>query len=171
MIESLSLRLANHIKSVVPEHPASVAVMKHALAIGINMVLIVILTLTTAIMTGHMRETIVIMIVFAILRQMTGGYHLKSGVSCIVVSTVLLTALSFVTLDYTLTMASTGASMLLILLLAPAGIERQSKIPKRFYPALKWSSFVLVGLNLIVASPLIAVAVLAQSVTLIIVRR
>lgn len=171
MIESLSLRLATHIKSVVPEHPASVAKLKFSLAIGINMTFIIALTLLISVITGRIKEVIIIMLVFAVLRQMTGGFHLKTGMGCVYASTILLTVLSYISFDYTWTIGATVISMLLILLLAPAGIEKQSRIPENYYPALKWSSFILVGLNLIFASPLVAIAVFAQSLTLVIGRR
>ncbi|MEK3787527.1 accessory gene regulator ArgB-like protein [Paenibacillus sp. FSL K6-1230] len=171
MIESLSLRLANHIKSVVPEHPASVAKLKFSLAIGINMSFIIALTLLISVVTDRTKEVIIIMLAFAILRQMTGGFHLKTGMGCVYASTILMTVLSYISFDYIWTIGATVISMLLILLLAPAGIEKQSRIPQTYYPVLKWSSFVLVGVNLLVASPLIAIAVFAQSLTLVVGRR
>jgi accessory gene regulator B len=171
MIEPLALRMAQHIKSVVPDHPASVPVLKHALAVILNIGFITVATIIIALLTGKAREVFTIMIAFAFLRQMTGGIHLKSGMGCVVVSTLLFTGLSFITLDHKWTMIATGISMILILLFAPAGIEKQTRIPPKYFSVLKVVSLILVGFNLWFAAPFIAISVLAQALTLINVRR
>ncbi|WP_058830678.1 accessory gene regulator ArgB-like protein [Paenibacillus polymyxa] len=171
MIEPLALRMAQHIKSVVPDHPASVPVLKHALAVILNIVFITVATIIIALLTGKAGEVFTIMMTFAILRQMTGGVHLKSGMGCVVVSTLLFTGLSFITLDHKWTMIATGISMILILLFAPAGIEKQTRIPPKYFSALKVAAFILVGFNLWFTHPFIAISILAQSLTLINLRR
>lgn len=171
MIEALSNKIAVHIKNNVPDHPASVAVLKHALAILLNMVFITGLTLFISAITGRYKEVLTIMAAFAFLRQMTGGLHLKSGMGCVVVSTLLFTGLSLVHLDYTWTLGATIASMLLILAFAPAGIERQTRIPPRYFPLLRLGAFIVVSFNLWIANPFIAISFLAQSLLLINIRR
>ncbi|MBY7740315.1 accessory gene regulator B family protein [Paenibacillus polymyxa] len=89
MIEALSNKIAIHIKSVVPDHPASVPVLKHALAVTLNVIFITGSTILIALITGKVKE-----VAFAFLRQMTGGVHLKSGMSCVAVSTLLFTGQS-----------------------------------------------------------------------------
>ncbi|TKH43419.1 accessory regulator AgrB [Paenibacillus terrae] len=171
MIEPLALRMAQHIKSVVPDHPASVPVLKHALAVLLNMAFITGLTLVISVFTGHTREVVTIMAAFAFLRQMTGGIHLKSGMGCVAVSTLLFTGLSFITLDDKWNMIATIISMLLILIFAPSGIERQTRIPKRYFPLLKVAALITVGLNLWFAYPFVAISFFAQTLLLINVRR
>ncbi|MMZ50336.1 putative regulator protein [compost metagenome] len=171
LIDVLSLRIALHIKSVVPEHPASVAVLKHALAITLNVVFIIGLTLAVSALTGRTSEVLIIMAAFAFLRQMTGGLHLKSGMGCVVVSTLLFTGLSFIKLDYNWTIGATLFSMLLILVFAPAGIERQTRIPKRYFPLLKVAALLTVCLNLWFTFPYLAISFFVQSLTLINKRR
>ncbi|OAZ43359.1 accessory gene regulator ArgB-like protein [Paenibacillus polymyxa] len=167
MIEPLSLRMAQHIKSVVPDHPASVPVLQHALAILLNMVFITGLTLVISVFTGRTREVVTIMAAFAFLRQMTGGIHLKSGMGCVAVSTMLFTGLSFISLDHNWTIGATLISMLLILVFAPAGIERQTRIPPRYFPLLKVAALITVGLNLWFALPYVAISFFAQTLLLI----
>ncbi|MEC0233763.1 accessory gene regulator B family protein [Paenibacillus kribbensis] len=171
MIEPLALRMAQHIKRVVPDHPASVPVLKHALAVTLNLVFITGLTLAVSAFTGRTSEVLIIMAAFAFLRQMTGGLHLKSGMGCVTVSTLLFTGLSFIKLDYNWTIGATLVSMLLIFVFAPAGIERQTRIPPRYFPLLRAGAFIVVSFNLWIANPFIAISVLAQTLTLINVRR
>ncbi|MDQ0496363.1 accessory gene regulator ArgB-like protein [Paenibacillus brasilensis] len=171
MIEALSNKIAVHIKKNVPDHPASVAVLKHALAVILNMVFITGLTIAISVFTGRIREVLTIMAAFAFLRQMTGGLHLKSGMGCVAVSTLLFTGLSFVHLDYRWSMIATVISMILILIFAPAGIEKQTRIPPRYFPLLKAGAFIVVSFNLWVANPFIAVSFFAQSLLLISIRR
>ncbi|MEC0237780.1 accessory gene regulator B family protein [Paenibacillus kribbensis] len=171
LIDVLSLRIAKHIKSVVPDHPASVAVLKHALAITLNVVFITGLTLAVSAFTGRTSEVLIIMAAFAFLRQMTGGLHLKSGMGCVAISTILFTGLSFIELNYNWTIGVTLVSMLLILIYAPAGIERQTRIPPRYFPLLRSGAFIAVGFNLWIANPFIAISIFVQAISLINLRR
>ncbi|MBE0335135.1 accessory gene regulator ArgB-like protein [Paenibacillus sp. 23TSA30-6] len=171
MIEMMALRIATHIKHAVPDHPASTQVLKFVLAAILNTVFIITLTLTVSLFTGKLIEVVIIMVAFAFLRQMTGGLHLKSGMGCVVVSTLLFTGLSFVHLDYKWTMGATIASTLLILVFAPAGIENQTRIPPKYFPLLKVAALILVGFNLWFANPITAVSFLTQTLLLINIRR
>ncbi|MEC0181544.1 accessory gene regulator B family protein [Paenibacillus peoriae] len=167
MIESLALRIATHIKSTIPDHPASVAVLKHSLSIVLNVLFIVCLTLSAALITDKVNEVSLMLVMFAILRQMTGGIHLKTGIGCVLVTSFACTVLSFITLSYNLSIWATILSIVLIFIYAPSRIEKQSRIPKRYYPLLKILAVILVGTNLIFASSILAISFLTQSITLI----
>ncbi|MGG1618260.1 accessory gene regulator ArgB-like protein [Paenibacillus sp. NRS-1781] len=163
--------MAQHIKSVVPDHPASVAVLKHALAVLLNMFFIIAFTVVVALFTGKVREVVSLMAAFAFLRQMTGGVHLKSGMGCVLVSVLLFTVLSYVEFNHVWTTGATVVSMFLILLYAPAGIENQTRIPPRYFPLLKVAALIVVGCNFWFVNPVTAAGFLAQSLSLISLRR
>lgn len=167
MIESAAAAIAEHIKKNVPDHPASIARMKYSLEIVLNTALIIFFTSLIAAFLGKLSTVLVLMASFAILRQLTGGKHLPTGEWCVVVSTSLFIALSFISLQSPWITIATVCSIFLILIFAPAGIERQTRIPKKYYPALKIAGIVLVSTNLFIQSPAIAIAVLTQSLTLI----
>ncbi|WP_025684824.1 accessory gene regulator ArgB-like protein [Paenibacillus maysiensis] len=171
MIEMMALRIARHIKHAVPDHPASTQVLKFVLAAILNTVFIITLTLTVSLFTGKLIEVVIIMMAFAFLRQMTGGLHLKSGMGCVAVSTLLFTGLSFVKLDYNWTIGATLVSMLLIFVFAPAGIERQTRIPPRYFPLLRSGAFIVVSFNLFIANPFLAISFFVQTLSLINIRR
>lgn len=171
MIEAAAEKIARHIKSNTPDHPASVARLKFSLEVVLNAALIILFTLLISLFVGKFATTAIIMASFAILRQLTGGKHLPTGEWCVAVSTALFIALSFIHLEGAWILTSTGCSMALILIYAPSNIEKQSRIPQKYYPALKIAGFTLVGMNLLIQSPAIAIGVLAQSLSLIHERR
>ncbi len=167
MIDHLAQRAAEYIKSRSPEHPASIPVLRHALAIIINMVMIIVLTVVVTAAIGTLDRAIVMMITFVILRQITGGYHLRSGIWCVVVSTSLFVGLTLIHVSETTILIMTMISILLILWFAPSRIEKQSRIPVKYYPVLKVLGAVIVAINLLIGSEAIGLAVLAQSLLLI----
>lgn len=171
MIDTLSNKMASSIKKHVPDHPASQAVLKYALAIILNITLIIGLTLGISLLTGKTMEAGTLLISFALLRQVTGGLHLKSGTVCVLFTTSLFTTLSFITVDQVYTQIMNGLSLTVVLWLAPIGIEKQTRIPKRHYPKLRVIAVILILVNVIVGSPVIAASYFAQSVSLILARK
>ncbi|WP_410514994.1 accessory gene regulator B family protein [Paenibacillus sp. BR2-3] len=171
MIDMVAAKLAMRIKRTVPDHPASEAVLKFALALVINALLIIILSISISLFTGRTQETIIILISFAILRQLSGGLHLKSGIWCVIGSTVIITILSLLHPTHLWIQILNVTGMLLALIYAPSRIERQSRIPSRYYPFLKASSFLLVASNLWIQSPVLALSFFMQCITLIKKRR
>ncbi|WP_179032168.1 accessory gene regulator ArgB-like protein [Paenibacillus kribbensis] len=167
MIETMASKLAKQIKDTVPDHPASVPVLQYALALIINASMIIILTLFASLFTGRMAEAATILITFALLRQISGGIHLKTGMACVVVTSVAFTFLSCITLDSWWTNLFTGIALMLVLCFAPSRIEKQSRIPARFYPLLRLLSSILVCTNFVIGSSVVAVAFMVQSLTLI----
>ncbi len=167
MIEYLAKRTAEHIKQVIPEHPASTAVLTYALSIVINTLGIVLMTILFSSLLCTLQHAFIIMIMFALLRQLTGGYHLQTGVGCIILSSTLFVALSLVTFSELYCIIFTCMSILLILIYAPSNIEKQSRIPKKYYSLLKIAGCLLVATNLYALSVPFALASFAQSVTLI----
>ncbi|WP_438494978.1 accessory gene regulator B family protein [Paenibacillus sp. IHBB 3054] len=168
MIEVMGEKLATSIKNVVPNHPASHAVLKFALSVVLNVLLIISFTLGVSLFTGNTKEASLILISFALLRQVTGGVHLKSGSLCVLFTTLLFTLLSYMDLSIIYVQVMNGLSLLLVFWLAPIGIERQTRIAKRHWPLLKIIALVLILTNVLIGSGAIAVSFLAQSVTLLI---
>ncbi|MEK5058661.1 accessory regulator AgrB [Paenibacillus sp. FSL H7-0326] len=167
MIETVASKMAVHIKSVIPNHPASIAVLRHSLIIAINFMSVIGICLIAAFFTGKTKEVFSLLLFFGILRQLTGGLHIKSSMGCALLTSGVATALSFIELDQITTLTFTAISMVLIFFFAPSGIENQTRIPERYYPLLKYVSLVLVGTNLWFNSSIVAVAFLVQSLTLL----
>ncbi|MUG64727.1 hypothetical protein CHH75_04155 [Paenibacillus sp. 7541] len=167
MIDSLSLKLAEGLKKHVPDHKASIPVLKRGLDVILNTVGILVMSLGISLITGNTREVVIILLSFGLLRQLSGGFHLQSNVGCILLSSFLFTSLSFLQPGQAITVALTCISIVLVLFFAPSGITGYTRIRPKYYPALRISSAVLVASNLFILSPVVAVSFFAQSLTLI----
>ncbi|SFE43022.1 accessory gene regulator B [Paenibacillus algorifonticola] len=167
-MEIISRKLAENIKSIVPEHPASVARLQYALSFILNAVFIIVGALLISAFSGRTGGVIAALVSFAILRQASGGIHLKSGTTCVIVSIGVATALSFTPdMSREVLLAINLLNLALVLIFAPTDIEKQSRIPRRFYPLLKLISAAIVCSNLLIGSSIIAVTLLVQCMTLI----
>ncbi|NOU78406.1 accessory regulator AgrB [Paenibacillus sp. LMG 31459] len=171
MLDIMSAKLATGIKNIVPEHPASYAVLKFAIEVVLNVVFIMGLTLAVSLLTGRTGEAIQILISFALLRQVSGGAHLKSGTACVLFTTTLFTLLSFIEVSPLFILLMNGISLIVVLWLAPIGIERQTRIPRTHWPKLRIIAALLVTANIFIASPAIAASFMAQSISLIVARK
>ncbi|WP_219838061.1 accessory gene regulator B family protein [Paenibacillus sp. R14(2021)] len=182
MIETLSLKIATVIKAKAPDHPASVNVLKYSVSFLLNTVSIVLLAIVTAFITGKVEETFIALISFALLRQVSGGYHLKSGMLCITVSTGVIILLSFSTFSTAVNHLLLALAFILSLIYAPAQIEKQTRIPLRlrekviwgrpaYYFILKVISLLLILLGYFYGNSVIAASFFVQAVLLIHKRR
>ncbi|OKP97836.1 hypothetical protein A3849_13725 [Paenibacillus sp. P46E] len=140
--------------------------LKFVIAVILNVSFIVTLTFGVSLLTGRIAAAALILISFALLRQVSGGVHLKSGTFCVLFTTVLFTLLSYVDMGAVYVQTMNLVSLTLVLWLAPIGIERQTRIPKRHWPKLKIIAAVLVFANVLIGSPAIAVSFLAQAISL-----
>ncbi|AIQ29403.1 hypothetical protein P40081_15545 [Paenibacillus sp. FSL P4-0081] len=171
MIEHLARLIARKIKKEVPNHHASTEVLEFSLSILINAAMILISTFLISIFTGRIVETIVALIAFPILRQVSGGFHLKTGMGCVLFTTILMTAISYSDFNNSTIVVLGIISLLLAIFYAPSGIENQSRIPEKYYPLLKVISIFIISINFFILSPVIASAFFVQTLTLIKLRR
>ncbi|MEK3685789.1 accessory gene regulator ArgB-like protein [Paenibacillus sp. FSL R10-2736] len=167
MIELMADKMARGIKKRAPEHPATLAVLKHSLAILINTFSILVLTLVLGIVTEHIYETLAVLISFAALRMVSGGLHLRSGTWCVIVTTAMVLLVSHVGMTASLTWKITALSFILAAVFAPTDIQKQSRIPRKYYPVLKVLSMILVSVNFFLGSPVVAASFLVQTLLLI----
>lgn len=167
MINNVARGLAIRIKQQAPEHPASLEVLRFALEAVINGVLIVGLSLIGSLLLGTTLNTVIILISFALLRQLSGGIHFKSAMTCIAVSTTGVLLLSLIEMSSESIMVINGINIVLVLLFAPSRIEEQTRIQKKYYPLLRILATLVVSTNFIVNSPSIAITFFVQCCTLI----
>lgn len=145
----------------------SVNVIYYALYVALNTVSIVVLTLLIGWLTGAPGETALALVSFALIRTFSGGYHLKSGLFCIFVSTAVMSAIPHIRLNDQWTMIVTAAAALLFLVFAPSNLDKYARIPPGYYPLLKVLTTAAVSANLLIRSDLLAVVFLVQGVSLL----
>ena len=167
MVEKLAFRLAHWLKSEVPEHPYSEA----RLQFGFHLFLNTVLTLAAATILGllfdNYRETMQALFAFGLLRMISGGYHFKSATVCIVVSSGVAASLPFVELSALSITILNLSNVVLAMIFAPSRIEEQTRIPSRYFPALKIASTVMVASNFLFQSQLLAITWFIQAISLI----
>jgi accessory gene regulator B len=166
LIEALAWRIAKHIKSVTPDHPAPIENLNHSLIISLNFITVIGLSILGSFFTGQGKEAAILLFSFAILRQLTGGLHLESSTWCAVATAGVATVLSLVSIGHFATTLLTLFALIFVLIFAPAGIEDQTIIPEKFYPILKISGIVIIASNFWFESTFVAIAFFMQGLML-----
>ena len=167
MIERLADITAAWMKELVPEHPASVGVLKYGLHIIYNTLLTLVLCVAPALVLGQTAEVLVALAAFASLRAISGGFHFASPVACAIASSVTMLLLSYVQLEAPYMFILTAISVVFAAIYAPSNIEEQTRIPKRYFRHLKIASILLISSNFLIMSPIIAAAFAVQSISLV----
>lgn len=170
-MNTLSHKIALTINKHNPEHTSSIEVMQYALNIIMNTLLILIISLLVGLFTGRLIETALVLLSFSTLRFFSGGAHLKTAKACNIFSIILCTAiphLVFFVKD--LFWIVNGISLILMFLFAPHP-DMNAQIPSNRYPVMKLISILLVFSNFFIYSSVIGLAFLAQSLTVIPLKR
>ena len=147
--------------------PPSVEVIYYALYVMANTVSIIVLSLLVGWLTGALSETALTLLSFALIRMFSGGYHLKSGMFCIFVSTVIMSVIPHIRLGDQGALIATAAAALLFLLFAPSNLDKYARIAPKYYPLLKALTTAAVAANFFIRSDLLAVVFLVQGVSLL----
>lgn len=169
MITWLAGKIANYL-SKHNDNSVSKEILSYSLILIINTLSVFVLSSAIYVtFWGKFYDIIVTMASFGLLRSISGGYHLKSGLLCIIVSSTLMLGIAYTSQfirDY-ITILSL-ISIFLILLFAPSKIENQTNIPKKYYGILKILSASLVLINdVFINDSAIALSFFVQSLSLI----
>lgn len=162
----MSIITSRAIKRTVPNHPASEAVLKYALEVVYNVVFIVGFTIIISLWTGKITQALILMASFALLRQISGGIHLKSGLACVMVSTALFSTLSMIDVGDNAIFLN-AFSLIIVILFAPSDIEKQTRIPQKYFPLLKCGAIFLITISLFLNYQTVSLGLFVQSLTLI----
>jgi accessory gene regulator B len=166
-IENLSNKIASKIKLANPDQTTDIEVMSFSLSFLINNILILVLLLLFGTVTDNIHHIIIAMVSFALLRIVTGGYHIKSSSLCVIVSTTILILISYATLNHPLLIGLNIISLILVAWFAPSKVENQTNIKKKYFPILKIIGTLIVLSNFYSLSGVMACAFFAQSLLLI----
>jgi accessory gene regulator B len=167
IIENVADRLAVVIKKSNPEKTASVAVLKYGLIIFLNFMTTVGLALIIGLIIGNIGEVAIALIAFLILRTFSGGVHFNTALQCTIVSSLVIVTTTLPNLSPIGILIANIISCILILVYAPSRLEKQSNFPKKYYPALKLLSLLIVSANFLVQSEVLSLVFLVQSISLI----
>jgi accessory gene regulator B len=171
MVEKLACRLALWLKSEVPDHPYSEARLQFGFHLFLNTIFTLLAATILGLLFGNLRETMQVLFAFGLLRMISGGYHLKSASVCIVASAGVAALLPFVDLTKFYINILNMTNIVLTMIFSPSRIEEQTRIPPKYFPALKITSTALVASNFLFQSQLLAITWFIQVLSLIRLKR
>jgi len=164
-------KLALAIKSKAPDETASVEVLKFALITLFNGTISLVGCLIVGALTGKLKETLIVLCAFAVMRFLAGGYHFRSPVTCFLFSVASLSALPHIPVPAGSHLYLSLASIVLLLLFAPSDIKGKTRIPEKYFLYLKLLSILLVCGNIFLESELLLKAFFTASLLTINFRR
>lgn len=149
------------------DSPPSVPVIYYAFQIIANTVGIAGLSLVIGGVTGEFAETALVLVIFALIRFLTGGYHIKSGLLCVAVSTAVVTLIPHINVNEMITYILTAIALIVTAALAPANYDKYARISIRYYPLLKFISCAVIAVNFAIGSELLAITYIVQAALLL----
>lgn len=162
MLRKYSEALNGRMSAAGVEGP-SADVIEYALKIIFNTVLITVLSMLVGLVTGEPVKTLTVLVGFALLRFVTGGYHIQSGFACIAVSTAVMSIIPHIPLSREWTIGLTAAAFLLVAIFAPANYDKYAWAAKKHYPLLKAAGLVIVASNFLFLSETLALTYIIQA--------
>lgn len=166
MIEALAEKMALSIKKANEKETVSVAVMKFALIIIINIIIPVVLSLLVGLLTNKLLETAFALGTIIVIRMLSGGYHFRSPIICMTAMIIGATLPPHITLPEYWILGLTIISIILFLVLAPSNLRGYHTMPEKYYPMLKVASVLLVSSNLFFDSQILALVFILQGISL-----
>jgi len=166
MLHKAAVQLQMRMKNNGVESAPSVDVIVYALKIVTNTLSIVVISLLVGLLTGELGRTLLLLIVFAVVRFLSGGYHLKSGWWCILVSSATMSIIPHIRMSEMWIYILTGIALVFFLLLAPANYDKYARIEARHLPLLKLLSSAIVASNFLIGSDVLALAFMTQALLL-----
>ncbi|QHW35754.1 hypothetical protein GZH47_33210 (plasmid) [Paenibacillus rhizovicinus] len=168
MIEKWSEKSAIAIKRMNPEQTHSIAVLTYGFTVLLNGFLTLFACIIFGAITGHFTETLISLLTFIMLRQISGGYHLRSALSCCLFSVTIFLLIPWIHVaNENILYAMDICSLVLAAVYAPSNIRNQSNIPERFYPLLKYLSVLLIAIGSLLRSEVVSITILVQCLLLI----
>jgi len=167
MIEALSERISGYIYRHNERRHVSQEVMKFALVSVIMNATTILLCILIGFLDGHFKETCLATAAMAILRILAGGYHFRSPLLCIVISTAAVTVVPFIPLSVPVMYALTAISALFVFLFAPADSKNHTRLSDRALKWMKYFALLLVLTNLGFQSEILSVSWFIVSLTLL----
>jgi len=137
---------------------------EYRIAVGINMVGVILFTALLGALWGRYGQALVAMICFFALRAFSGGFHFRSLTLCWAVTVALFVAIAFVDLPPPAAGAVNAAALLLVLWRAPRHV---AGVPAYMHRYMKFFAALIVVLNFIWLSDQAAASFAAQALLLL----
>ncbi|MFD0716583.1 accessory gene regulator B family protein [Paenibacillus sp. GCM10027626] len=167
MIEIVSERIGNKIYEWNDKKHVSPAVMKFALISLFTNSLSIVLALLIGIMIGRTGEVALSLLAIATMRFLTGGYHFKKSLNCVIVSVGVSTIIPFIHINEITKVVLSIIAVILVVIYAPSRLRGVSRVSEQGLQIRKWIAVTLVIVNLFLSYEILTLAFFAQSLSLI----
>ncbi|MGY4759861.1 accessory gene regulator B family protein [Paenibacillus caseinilyticus] len=165
-IDRYAMKIAVSIRNNYNE-ASSEKVLFYSLSLIINTLTAIIAIILISLFTQHFWEALFSTFSLISIRSLSGGFHLKSSLSCCVFTIFLVSIISLSSFDYSLVGFSMDIfSLLIYSLYAPKGIENVSRIAPKYYIYLKYTCLVIICTNFFIQSPILSSVFFLQGLTL-----
>ncbi|MNH75614.1 putative regulator protein [compost metagenome] len=174
MIDSLCLNLATKLKEAFPNEMPSISKMKYSLKFLMANILPLLLILLSSAMLNYFYEAMFVVLGFCGLRVVSGGKHLENADVCVVVSTLFIATVIFVShllsgSSYLseLLLSMNLISLLLVSIFAPSDISGFTKIKEENFKYLKIISLIIVIVAMLSKNIYLSFPIFLQSLSLV----
>jgi accessory gene regulator B len=157
MIETAAYNIAERLNKYTDNKKINIDLVRYRIAEILHLIVIFSVSIAISIFTGKTVDTILALIAFGILRNLSGGFHLKTLEGCEIFTIAMVTAITFIHTSNT--MLINLVTLILLIIFSRKKLN------------YKVVSILLVASNFIVQSDIVAISFLAQSLTLINLRR
>jgi accessory gene regulator B len=166
MINKLSAWIVQFIRKH-HDQAASEEVLTFSISTLLNSLFTFLVILILSSLTGHAVEAIILMGAFIGLRYVSGGVHLSSSFGCNLFSICIMLGLIHLPVSFwNEGFILNSIAMILVSWLAPKDIMHLNLAGPKYRYHFKVIGMVLVGSNFFIASPVVALAFIAQAISL-----
>lgn len=147
---------------------------KYGLDIIFNTLGTVVLVIAISLILGLVKEAVIVLISFGVIRFFSGGKHLHTSIACMLTTALLIYLIIFIHLNiyfsdamiYTLNIIS----LIIFSIFAPSNIEQAIKIKIDYKIMLKIISIAFVLISVVIHSELLTLTIFVQALTTIEIR-
>lgn len=166
IIDKISSNIADFIRNH-NENAASKEVLTFSIGIFLNTLLVTLIILLVAAITGRFLNAVILLVSYVALRYVSGGMHLPSSTICNIFSVTVFVILIHLPVTTTAALILNGLALLLVLIYAPTkDILELSWLGPKYKVHLKIASIAIVVANFFIQSPILALAFFVQALTL-----
>jgi accessory gene regulator B len=153
MIDALASSLAGRLNQYTQNNNINTDVVRYRIAEMLHLIIIFSVSIIISLFTGKTFEVLVALISFALLRKLSGGFHLKTLEGCELFTITMVTVITLIHSNHIMLINLVSIILLFVF--------------SRKILSYKVISILLVSSNFFIHSEIVAISFLAQALTLI----
>ncbi|WP_420707422.1 accessory gene regulator ArgB-like protein [Paenibacillus sp. 1001270B_150601_E10] len=163
MLDTLSNHLARKLKRNNPD--VDLELIEYGIAMKLNWYGVIFLTTILGLMLHQLLESLFALFCLTLLRRYSGGIHFKSLTICMFMTSITCTIIPLISLSKWMILILNVCSLILTLFRAPNWFEELAI--EKPYKRYKFISLVIVAMNFLFHSSIMAIAFFIQTLTLL----